>query len=269
MAEQRHQRRHEEHVARAHRAGAGDRLARDARVADRGSAGSAACGTSGLLMCASASAASRRPTTPAPRVSAIRRDIADLGGMLAVGLAGIGQRHRGGDDDARLGVVEVARMTAAASSLRERGQRPHGRGADVGVVVAQHPLRRPASSAPRAPSRADFERDQRAGADLRRLVMQEQRRDQMPLVERLQHVDRVEHRALVAGATAPRPASRSSPDRRRRAAASPAPSRACPGSGGTTSGTRAGRRAPARSTGPSSPGSRSSADASRAPAPTA
>ena len=67
-----------------------------------------------------------------------------------------------------------------------------------------------------------LERAQRPRPHVRRLVMQQQRRDQVALVERLEHVDGVQHATTRRDSTAPRPASRSSPRRRRRGARPPA-----------------------------------------------
>ena len=95
------------------------------------------------------------------------------------------------------GSARSGRASVAASSLVDRRERADGRGADAGVArrracggCAAATARRCRCARRRAPASA-------RRAHLRRLVIEQQRRDQVALVERLEHVDRVDHARRV------------------------------------------------------------------------
>ena len=103
-----------------------------------------------------------------------------------------GRRHH----DARLGDVQMIGHDGRGVAMVEDGK-GHERGrAHLDVVVARHPLHGalPALGHAGAPG---GQRPQCPHADRPRLVAQQQRRDEMRLVHRLEHLDGVQHGRLV------------------------------------------------------------------------
>ena len=143
-------------------------------------------------MCPSACATSRRAGTAACRVSSGERAQRLFGRGDVLLARARGKRRRRGHDHPRIAILEVRphqpdNLLAAAGGQRADRRRPHLR-----VIVFQHLL--DAGRPPRLQVRARrFERAQRAGADLGRGVVEEQRRDQVPLVEALEQVDGMQH----------------------------------------------------------------------------
>ena len=119
MAEQRHQAREKQAVGRAHHPGAADRLAHDARCRARGAAARAASGTGVVDVRERGGALRARPPPAASRRSAISRRSAASAASASAGSPLIGERRRGGDGHARLGVVEMA---AASAPTRPRAR---------------------------------------------------------------------------------------------------------------------------------------------------
>ena len=194
------------------------------RHRDRGGAACSRCGSVGFLMRAERrrrfSAARRRAASRVSTISRLERRF----GRLRVGRAArVGQHHGGRRRHPRLRVLEVpphqassASSVRSAASARTAAARTSASGSfSMRSTAGSH---RSATVGPRR-----LERGERARPHLRRLVMQQQRRDQVPLVERLEHVDGVQHATTRRGSTAPRRAFRSWPHRRRRAARPPAP----------------------------------------------
>ena len=146
----------------------------------------------GCDVCRMASATSRRPDRASSEVSAIEA------GECAL------RRGRG-----RLRVVLVESAAAAVARIRGSSSASIGRASDAAssLLIAPRAAIAPARTAASgsASSRRMFgaqrrvglaarlgERAQRARPHLRRLVIEEQRRDQVALVERLEHVDRID-----------------------------------------------------------------------------
>ena len=148
------------------------------------------------------------------------RQAAERGGQVAPGGRRFGPRVPGDADERRLGVLAILLLAAAREDdgrgardaririVDERSREPRGilaanrgeradrRGAHVGARVSQHPLdrRQPACRHVRADAR---ERRQRARPDGWRGVVEQQRRDQIALVQRFEHVDRVDDARFV------------------------------------------------------------------------
>ena len=195
IAEQGHERRHEDRVARAHRARAGDRLARHGRVAVVNQRNQQPPERRILDVRERAGRIAAAIRRARPRVANQSRQRA-FGGLGIARRLGVGQLDRGRDHHARVRVVQMPVQQRAHILVAEVGQRAHRRRAHVRVVVLQHRAhgRQPALGLG-VPQRA--QRLERARANARRFVMQQQRRDQVPLVERLQHLDGVQHRGFV------------------------------------------------------------------------
>ena len=89
-------------------------------------------------MWASAVAASARPA--AATLARIRNQLSQrrLGRGDVVGPPRVGQRDRGGDDDARLAIGQVATHEDRGVFVFELGERPQRRGAHVHVFVLHH-----------------------------------------------------------------------------------------------------------------------------------
>ncbi len=100
-------------------------------------------------------------------------------------------RHRRRGADARIGIGEERARERRRIFLADRRQRADRGGPDARVAVAEHaadvrdPLLRDVAA-------HGAERRQRAPPDDRRLVIEEQRRHEIPLVDRLEHVDGVD-----------------------------------------------------------------------------
>ena len=112
------------------------------------------------------------------------------------GAGAAGQRHRRRGADARIGIGEERPGERGRIFLADRRERADRRGAHTRVAVAEH------AADVRHPLLGDVaahgaERRQRAAADLRRLVIEEERRHQVPLVDRLEHVNRVDDACRV------------------------------------------------------------------------
>ena len=177
----------------ASRAGALDRRRATSTSASRG-AGSAGRGNA-----CPASARARWPLCGA-RGPCVARVVGDRTSArlppldVPVGVAAERGGRRG--HHARIAVRQVSPHGAPPHPALNGGQRPHGRRANVGILVVEHALDG------RQPAQGDLaaglqrQRSERART-ARRLVMQQQRRDQMALVERLEEVDRVEDTRLV------------------------------------------------------------------------
>ena len=132
------------------------------------------------------------------RLSGVERDRAQrLFGRGDVLLARTrGKRRRRGHDHPRIAILQVRAHQPGNLLAPAGGQRTHRRGPHLRVIVFQHLL--DASRPPGLQVRARrFDRAQRAGADLGRGVVEEQRRDQVPPVEALEQIDRMQHMPRV------------------------------------------------------------------------
>ena len=148
------------------------------------------------------------------------RDVTDGGGhVAAAGAAGSRESPASSTSAASAastsaGDALAASATAAVTRMRGSGSASSGRDSVVAssllmapiatIAAARTPESGVAQHAPdlREPSHADVaahgaQRAQRALPDLRRLVIEQQRRDEVALVERLEHVDGVDHAGRV------------------------------------------------------------------------
>ena len=195
VAQQRHQRRHEQEVALAAlaHACASPRSATDGLASF--SSGTSSRLVRGSRICRRAIATSRRAALRSPDRAGEPRQRA-LGQLAILVLAAAGEHRRRRRRDARVGVVEIRAHQIGLRLAAERGQGADGRRAHLGALVAEHPLDA------RAPLRGHLarrrrQRRQRPRPHLRRLVVEQQRRDQVALVERFEHVDGVADARLV------------------------------------------------------------------------
>ena len=110
--------------------------------------------------------------------------------VLGPRAAGHGDRRRRADP--RIGIGEERARERRRIFLADRRERADRGGADAGIAVAEH------AADLRDPLLGDVaahgaERGQRAPPDHGRLVIEEQRRHEVPLVDRLEHVNGVDH----------------------------------------------------------------------------
>ena len=146
----------------------------------------------GSAICRMAMATSRRAALAASSVLLVRsssvasaRSTSSGVELPAIATAAVARMR--GSGSARSG-----RANEAASSWLIADSAPMRRGADARVAIAEH------AADVRHPLLGDVaahgaERRQRAPADLGRLVIEEKRRHEVPLVQRLEHVDGVNH----------------------------------------------------------------------------
>ena len=145
----------------------------------------------GSAICRIAIATSRRAALAESSVSPARSSERRFGVVDVLGARAAGHGHRRRRADARIGIGEERARERGRVLLADRRQRADGGGAHAGVAVAEH------AADVRDPLLGDVaahgaERRQRAPPHLRRLVIEEQRRHEIALVERLEDVDRVD-----------------------------------------------------------------------------
>ncbi len=127
------------------------------------------------------------------RVTGVAREIEQRRFGLVDILRARARRHGHGRrrPDARIGIGEERARERRGIFMADRRQRPNRGGADARVAVAEH------AADVRDPLLRDVaahvaKRRQRAPADFRRLVVEQQRRHEIALVERLEDVDGVD-----------------------------------------------------------------------------
>ncbi len=130
---------------------------------------------------------------PAGILSRVARELEQCGLRgIDIGWAGTArQRDRRRGADSRLRVLEQRTRQRGGILLADRDEGADGCGANAGLRISEHPanLRRPLT---RDVAADCAQRRERTRPDLRRLVIQQQRCHEIALVERFEHVNRVD-----------------------------------------------------------------------------
>jgi hypothetical protein len=113
-------------------------------------------------------------------------------GFHIFGIRGRRKGHCRSDHQTRVAIVQMRPHQAGGLLPTNRRQRAHGRRTHFRCVVLQHALDAWSPALPQL-ERRPLDDAQRSRPHFRRIVIEEQRADQLPLVQRFEHVNRVDH----------------------------------------------------------------------------